>query len=166
MRGTALMPSKMNKLSICSAETADLSRLNEIAMAAKRHWAYPESWIELWKEDLTINPDYMFQHTVLKAMFHEEIVGYGALEISMNEAEIGHLWIWPAYIGQGIGKELLKALINVYQASPASGLYVISDPHARGFYERMGFVFSGNFPSRPEGRSLPILRWMEKENEV
>ena len=27
--------------------------LTEIAHAAKRHWSYPESWIEYWREDVT-----------------------------------------------------------------------------------------------------------------
>ena len=30
--------------------------LTQIALAAKRHWGYPERWIEIWSSQLTFSP--------------------------------------------------------------------------------------------------------------
>lgn len=38
------------------ATPADAAVLTEIAHAAKRHWGYPERWVQLWRAALTITP--------------------------------------------------------------------------------------------------------------
>ena len=45
-------------LHIRRAKPAEAEVLTEIAHAAKRHWGYPENWIEHWKNDLTITPEF------------------------------------------------------------------------------------------------------------
>jgi hypothetical protein len=45
----------------CASEAEDLTM---IAFAAKRHWNYPEKWIELWAEELTIDGRYIEHNTV------------------------------------------------------------------------------------------------------
>ena len=37
-------------IALRTAVPADAARLTEIAFAAKRHWAYPESWVARWRE--------------------------------------------------------------------------------------------------------------------
>ena len=45
-------------IQIRRAEPAEARVLTEIAHAAKRDGGYPENWIEHWKNDLTITPEF------------------------------------------------------------------------------------------------------------
>ena len=44
-------------MTILRAQPEDHQVLTEIAHAAKRHWGYPESWIEEWRYFLTVLPE-------------------------------------------------------------------------------------------------------------
>ncbi|PYS84043.1 MAG: GNAT family N-acetyltransferase, partial [Acidobacteria bacterium] len=46
-------------IQIRRAQPDEAAVLTEIAHAAKRHWGYPENWIEHWQDDLTITPDFI-----------------------------------------------------------------------------------------------------------
>ena len=35
-----------------------------LALAGKRHWGYPEPWLEAWGGPLTITPEYLAAHIV------------------------------------------------------------------------------------------------------
>ena len=41
------------------ATTDDAATLTAIAHAAKRHWGYPEQWIESWSDQLTLSAAYL-----------------------------------------------------------------------------------------------------------
>lgn len=155
------MPISANsKVRIVRAEENDAERLTAIAFAAKRYWDYPEAYLDLWKDDLTITSEYIWKNTVLKAVNEEgDILGVGAIEYStaFNAYEIGHMWVHPKYMGYGIGRLLLNALINHARKTGIQQLYAVSDPNARKFYEKMGFVLTGQQESKPEGRTLPVL---------
>ena len=48
--------------------------LSEIAHQAKRHWGYPEHWINHWTEDLTIEADFVANNEVFLAEKDDQIV--------------------------------------------------------------------------------------------
>ena len=41
------------------AQRTDADTLTAIAHAAKRSWRYPEEWIRLWSNELTVTPDFI-----------------------------------------------------------------------------------------------------------
>lgn len=45
-------------IQIRHALPADADTLTRIAIAAKRHWDYPERWMEIWTPQLTFSPQY------------------------------------------------------------------------------------------------------------
>ena len=97
--------------------------LTEIAHAAKRHWGYPENWIEHWQGDLTITRDFISNHEVYVAVTDKEIAGCCALVVKDSQAELEHMWIRPQYMGAGYGKALF---VHVMQraatlSAPAAG---------------------------------------------
>jgi|SRR5262245_16873441 len=47
---------------IVRAKPDEAEALTEIAFAAKRHWGYPEKWIESWRETLTVTPEFIASH--------------------------------------------------------------------------------------------------------
>jgi len=148
------------KIKIEHAIPKDADKLTQIAFAAKSFWGYPEEYLKLWKDDLTIPADYVQKNTVLIVKNEkDEILGFGAIEFStaFNAYEIGHMWVFPEYIGNGLGRFLLNALINQAQKAGITQLYSVSDPNAQGVYEKMGFVLMGQRASQPKGRYLPVL---------
>ena len=48
-------------MQILRAKAEDAAKLTEIAFSAKRHWGYPEQWIENWRHVLTIQPEFYCQ---------------------------------------------------------------------------------------------------------
>src|SRR5438552_6921210 len=88
------------------AKAKEAAVLTEIAHAAKRHWGYPENWIEHWEDDLTITPDFIAKHEVYVAMIGDDIAGCCALVIDDAQAELEHMWVKPEHIGIGVGKAL------------------------------------------------------------
>ena len=46
--------------------------LTRIAYASKRYWGYPEEYIELWHEDLTVTPAKVEQDPTYVAMIQDD----------------------------------------------------------------------------------------------
>lgn len=138
----------------------DIDQLNTIAWEAKKYWDYPNEWMELWKNDLRIDPTYLADHTVLSLDINGKICAWGSLEFDTAESrwEIGHLWVLPEVMGQGIGKMLLNSLYQEAKKEGADEVYILSDPHAKPFYEKIGAHYVKEIPSTPEGRTLPLMK--------
>ncbi len=146
------------------ATEKDRNQLTEIAFSAKRHWDYPEEWIELWTDDLTISARYIRNNFVFKAIedSRNSIVGFCAIEFHRTEKklEIAHAWVLPSFIGLTIGSQLIEYALNNLKSLPFNRITVVADPNATGFYEKLGFQFIREIESTPKGRFLPVL---EKE---
>jgi GNAT superfamily N-acetyltransferase len=130
-------------------------KLAETAHAAKRYWGYPERLIRLWKSDLTVTPR-PSGGSLSIARFAAAIAGY-ALSGTARTRELEHMWVEPAFIGQGVGRQLFAHLLKRMHAMRVTRLTVASDPNAEGFYRRMGARRIGRVRSRPTSRWLPLL---------
>jgi GNAT superfamily N-acetyltransferase len=139
------------------AVPADSETLTAIAQAAKAHWRYPPDWLELWRDGLTVTPQFIAAHLTLCAELAGKIVGFAAVAESESGWELEHMWVLPAYMGQGIGRDLLGAILGRLAARGATSLRIASDPHAVGFYEQLGAQVVGVVDSLPTGRRLPLL---------
>ncbi len=139
------------------ARRDECAALTRIAHAAKRHWGYPEEWIRLWTEDLTVTPARIARDLTYCAVTGTRLVGFGAVSGTGAERELEHLWIDPPYIGRGIGRALLAHLGAVAQRDGARRLRIAADPHAATFYRRLGAREIGEVASRPAGRTLPLF---------
>jgi GNAT superfamily N-acetyltransferase len=144
--------------SIRRARRADADELSRIARAAKRHWGYPASLLRLWQRDLTVTPGFIDRHPVYYAAHRGKVVGFYAISGTGRIRELEHMWVHPRRIGAGVGRALFAHLVRRLQTMRVTRLDVASDPHAEGFYRRMGARRFGKVPSRPEGRTLPLLR--------
>jgi len=132
--------------------------LTEIAHAAKRHWGYPENWIEHWKDDLTITPDFITTHEMYVAVAGEEIAGCCALVMRDSLAELEHMWIKPAHMGNGVGRALFNQVVSRAKSLDARAVELSADPNAEGFYQRMGATRIGEVRSEVEGQPRVLPR--------
>jgi GNAT superfamily N-acetyltransferase len=139
------------------ARPAEAPALTRIAHAAKRHWRYPEDWIALWRDALTVTPWYVERRPVYCAEAGGALAGFYALVGAAPSPELDHCWVLPPYIGRGIGAQLLAHAAATARAAGATTLRIAADPFAEGFYRRMGARPVGTAPSTPRGRTLPLL---------
>ena len=145
---------------IRNASPENASTLTTIAFDAKRYWGYPEHWIKHWESDLTITAEFIRDNHVFVHEADGEISGFYALCVAGNKADLEHLWVRPAAIGTGIGKELFLDAMERAAKLNVEAVEISSDPNAAGFYKRMGATQIGETDSIVDGqlRKLPRLK--------
>ncbi|MEZ4621987.1 MAG: GNAT family N-acetyltransferase [Caldilineaceae bacterium] len=146
-------------ITIRRAQPADAATLTKIAIAAKSYWNYPDELMALWRASLTFTPAGIAQHQVYVATVAEEIIGFYAVAPTADAQryELDDLWIEPAYIGQGVGRLLFQHAVALVQAEGGTMLQLVAEPHALGFYAKMGMRKIGERPSQPPGRVLDLM---------
>jgi GNAT superfamily N-acetyltransferase len=137
----------------------EATTLTRIAHDAKRHWGYPENWIKHWQEDLTISPEFVAANVVYVAEEESEVLGFYALIIQGDKAELDHMWVAPEHSGAGVGKELFLHAMQRAAGRSVFEVEILSDPNAEGFYRKMGAYRVGENISDVAGepRTLPRL---------
>ncbi len=139
------------------AEPSERGALTDIAHAAKRHWGYPREWIALWRDDLVFAAESFDTWRIFCAVGGGGVVGVCSVSHDGPQAELENLWVLPEFMGQGIGRALFQHAANEARRGGSRCLRIVSDPHARAFYEKLGARRVGSVPSKPEGRRLPCL---------
>jgi len=144
------------RISIRRAVSTDSERATELARRAKAHWGYPAEWLASWDAGLEITPEAIERHRTFVAALDDEVVGVCQLQESDTHSFLEHVWVDPSAHGRGVGRALVE-----HARSNARGIIaIVADPHAEGFYFRLGARRVGEvaapMPGAPE-RKLPLL---------
>ena len=144
---------------ILSATPDQAEILTKIAFTSKRHWGYPERWIQIWAPILTVSEEFIDKHDTFIAYAAGKPAGFYAISINNERASLEHFWVLPEFMGQGIGRTLFEHAINRCEELGINILEIESDPNAQDFYERMGAKKVGESVGEVEGqrRVLPVL---------
>ncbi len=147
-------------MKIRRAKSEEAALLTQIAHAAKRHWGYPEEWIQRWRDDLTITPEFIAANEVFVAEIDGEIAGCCALIVNGSLAEIEHMWIKPEQMRRGVGRALFTHAKSQAEDQSARLIELSADPHAEDFYARMGAKRIGEVAAAMDDnpRVLPRMR--------
>lgn len=145
-------------LTIRRASPEEAAVLTRIAHDAKRHWGYPEHWLAHWQDDLTISPEFVAANQVYVGERAGDLLGFYALVIKKEKAELDHLWVAPAHIGTGVGKELFIHAMQTATGQSIDAVEILSDPNAAGFYRKMGAHQIGETTSEVDGHSRTLPR--------
>lgn len=137
----------------------EAATLTQIALAAKRHWGYPQHWMEIWTPQLTFNADYFEANESWVAMDDEGPIAFYTLLDHHGAAWIENLFVMPEFIGLGIGKHLFRHACKTARERAYKTIQLEADPNAVGFYERMGMHKISERHSEVDGqpRILPIM---------
>ena len=146
-------------MSIRRARPEEAATLSQIALAAKRHWGYPERWMEIWKPQLTFSPEYFEANESWVAEINNAPIAFYTLLEKDGDAWMDNLWVSPEFIGKGIGKRLFLHALELSRGRGDRKMQLEADPNAVGFYEKMGMQKVGERVSEVEGRPriLPIM---------
>jgi GNAT superfamily N-acetyltransferase len=146
-------------MQIVRAKPDDAALLTDIAFAAKRHWGYPERWIESWRDVLTVWAEFIASHETYAAILDGRTVGFYALGRKDDRLDLLHLWVLPDAMGRGVGRLLFMHGLERTRELGCRKLEIESDPNAEGFYQHMGAHRVGASIKEVDGqrRELPIL---------
>lgn len=150
------------------ARRAEHELLSTISYRSKAHWSYPEEYFRIWAKELTITPEYIERHEVYLCERQQEVAAYYSLvELSEDLLFSGarlpaglwldHMFVVPELLGCGIGRALFADCLARSLARGVARLNILADPHALGFYLKMGCSCHGQYPSSIPGRTTPYL---------
>ena len=120
-----------SKVEIRRATPEDADTLTRIAFAAKRHWGYPEPWIQHWRDGLTVTPEFVRNNEVYAAVSDGEPFAFYALTGASDELELEHLWVSPGWIGSGVGRLLFEHAMREAARRGASAVEIEAAPTPR-----------------------------------
>jgi len=143
-----------------NAKPSEANTLTQLTLASKAHWGYPDEWMTLWTDDLTITSNYIAENMVVVAEGEAGILGYVSVKNDDGKFYLDNLFIHPSCIRKGIGQKLLAISHNRCKENGVTQLHVYSDPFSRGFYEKTGAVFVEEVASKVIlGRTLPFFTY-------
>ncbi len=162
------------EINIRRAQPSDALFLTSISFGAKRYWNYPEEYFEIWHDDLTITEEYINTNIVYVAQKKDTIIGYFSIVEVKQEYWKGDIFIrqgyWleriyvrPAYIQSGIGSQLMEYATRYCRENYIETLYMYSDPHTNGFFERFGAKMIKESLSRIDGRTIFLYEYVIPE---
>ncbi len=142
------------------ATSDEASTLTAIALESKNYWGYPEHWLKRWEPELTISPEFIEKNHVFVLENGGEVRGFYALCVNDSCAELEHMWVRPAYIGSGVGKELFLDAMERAAKLNVDEVQLTADPNAAAFYKKMGAQQIGEAKSEIDGqpRILPRMK--------
>ena len=145
---------------ICRALPAEAGFLSKLAFRSKAHWGYSDQFMQTCLGELTIDEPYIEENPVFTIEVEKSVIGFYALEhVSATEAELGYMFIEPAFIGRGYGRKLMDHARQQAYKSGFTKIIVQADPHAEQFYRTAGGILVGTRPSASiPDRDLPVYK--------
>ena len=104
------------------------------------------------------------EHRVRVAVIDERIVGFVTLLATGQTGELEDLFVDPDWMLHGIGRTLVQDAVETAREQGLTRVEVTANPHALGFYEKVGFVRNGmtQTPFGPGHRMyIPVPRPFE-----
>ena len=145
------------------AQLHEAEDLSNLCFQSKAYWGYGDAFMESCRQELTVTEAQISSDTVIVAQSQQELGGVAHLIVKGQKAMLDKLFIGPHFIGQGVGALLFEKIVDelktLKEKSPPS-FQIISDPYAKGFYEKMGAhligtVLSDTWPDR----DLPLFEF-------
>lgn len=147
-------------LMIRPARADEVGLLSDLAIRSKGHWGYDADFLEACRAELTVDPARLDRESVWVASNDDVVVGFSALRVEADEAELTDLFVDPSRIGVGIGRALWVHTVEESRLHSVVSLRIEADPHAEDWYLRRGAVRIGETPSGSiPGRMLPLLEY-------
>ena len=160
MAPSAAPPSPPEPLRLRNARMEECEALSALCLRSKAHWGYDATFVEACAPYLRIEAHCVEVGHAFVALDHaDQIVGVCQIDPGNASGNLDLLFIDPDQIGTGAGRILFQDAAQRLREAGETVMTILSDPDARGFYERMGAIFLEDRPSDVfKGRTLP---WLE-----
>ena len=131
--------------------------MKEIAVAAKSFWGYERENVERWAAGRDFSPGGLAELAAFAAEAGGHVVGWSSLVCKADAWWLEDLWVEPAWMGKGAGSRLFRAAAAHARSAGAELLQWEAEPHAVGFYERMGGRYLHDSEPSAWGRIIPVM---------
>lgn len=153
------MSQSNNSLVLRPARVEELDQLSDLCLRSKAVWGYDDAFLAACRAELTIRPAELSATKVQVAERDGRILGVAQVSVAHDTAHLERLFVDPASLRSGAGRELFAWARAEAQSAGACTLVIESDPGAAGFYRRMGASDDGVVPSGSiAGRTIPRLK--------
>lgn len=139
------------------ARPGEAAGLAALAVRSKGHWPYPPEFLARFARVQGLTEEVVAANEVWVGERDGAVVGFCTLLHRGDRTVLDDLWLDPTEIGRGSGRLLFDHARSRAVAAGARVLEWDADPHAVGFYERMGASTVG-WSESPLGRRLPLMR--------
>ncbi len=142
------------------ARAEEARALTELSLRSKAVWGYDAGFLARCRLVMQVKAQALEAQPHFVAEDGEHLLGFYGFEPEEGGVGLDYLFVEPAAIGRGVGTALWRHAVATARALGHRALTVVADPHAEGFYHRMGAVTVGAQASDLEaGRLLPVLRF-------
>ena len=127
-------------IAIRRARADEAGLLSDLAFRSKAYWGYPIDWLERWRPELTVDPRTLEAAPTFVAVAESSLLGFYHLTPTSraDACELDFLFVEPTAIGRGVGQALFAHACTTARGLGYRLMVWGSDPHADGFYLRMG----------------------------
>ena|SRR5690606_18770763 len=147
-------------LKYIDADVNDSELLTATAVNSKMIWGYSEEQMSLWQTELEVTSTYILQNKVVKCFDNDNFIGFFAIQIKQNEIpEIEHLWLLPGKTNQNYGRKIFHYILDYVTSIGFTNIKLVTEPHAKGFYDKMGGKITSKHESKISGRFLDIYEF-------
>ncbi len=150
----------MTGIHIRRARSSDVQTLTALAFRSKASHGYDQAFMEACREEITIHERTPEERElwVAEAPGGTILGFYGLWPTEEQLSEVDPVYVDPDNQGIGVGRALWAHLEGSAERAGASIIGLDADPHAVGFYEKMGCKVTGEAPSGSiPGRMLPRM---------
>ncbi len=147
-----------------AARPGEASELSALALRAKAHWGYDRSFLDSCRDELRLRPEEVHCRRVTVAERGDVIVGFATLDGEPPAGELGMLFVDPVVVGSGVGRVLYRHVLRTAASLGITRVTIGADPHAEGFYLRMGAerATSSDAATRTVALS-PLMAWPQPD---
>jgi GNAT superfamily N-acetyltransferase len=143
----------------------ELDSLNQLTGRSVLHWGYEPEFLDWEPEAITLTAHALEQDPVFVLEVDGVVAGYYQLSGTSDDLALDKLFVDPAFIGKGFGKQLWNHVLSAARELGASGFGFYSDPNAAGFYKAMGAEWVREETTTRPGWKLQVFRY-ELNREV
>lgn len=166
IRSRPLTPIDMRQLGnadapvIRPARSTEAELLTDLSLRSKAVWGYDASFLTRCRSIMTIESASIDSQPHYVAEVDGRIAGFYGFEPESDGIGLDFMFVEPDLMGRGVGRALWHHAVATASGIGHAALIVVSDPHAEGFYLKMGCRRIGTRASELEsGRQLPVLRF-------
>jgi hypothetical protein len=141
------------------AKENEAEYLTKLTMDSQEDMEHPDTWMDLWEEELTVDKDYIKNNQVYIAEYEGVAVAYYSICDDAGEYYLDSLYMKATESVEGLGKLLFDHMSVVMKDNGIQKITIISDPQAVSFYLFMGAKLTSEIPSELEGQMLPVLEF-------
>jgi GNAT superfamily N-acetyltransferase len=145
-------------LALRPARPDEAEALTELCLRSKAVWGYDAAFMQACRRELAVTPAAIMASRVQVAEVDGRLAGVAQVKSEGDVAQLEKLFVDPAMLRTGTGRQLLDWAKATARAAGAMSLLIDADPDAAPFYRRMGAVDDGVVPSGSiPGRFIPRL---------